>query len=114
MSGASSWQVHFTEEIHQAEAARAGGNEGMARVCARRAAGIAVGEFLHRHGMEFSNPGAYARLKFLLQLPQISPAVQEVVNHFLVRVNLDRSLPIHADLIAEARWLANELLSWPN
>lgn len=102
------------DEIRQAEAARAGGNEGMARVCARRAAGIAVGEYLRRHGMEFSNPGAYARLNFLLQLPQTPPAIQEVVNHFLVRINPDHSLPIHADLIAEARWLANELLSWPN
>jgi hypothetical protein len=114
MSGASTWQARFTEEIRQAEAARATGNEGMARVCARRAAGIAVGEYLRRQGLSLSDPSAYVRLKFLLQLPQTPKAVQEVVNHFLIRINPDRSLPIHADLIAEARWLANELLSWPN
>ena len=109
-----SWEVRFDQEIRQAEAARTSGNEGMARVCARRAAGIAAGEYLRRHRMEISDPSAYARLKFLLQLPQTSPAIQDVINHFLMRINPDRNLPVEADLIAEARWLANELLSWPN
>lgn len=108
------WQIRFTEELRQAKAAREAGNEGMARVCARRAAGIAAGEYLRRHSLTLSNPSAYARLKFLIQLPQTPPAVQEVINHFLLRINPDRSLPIQADLIAEARWLANELLAWPN
>ena len=108
------WQERFSIELLQAEAARKAGNEGMARVCARRAAGIAAGEYLRRHGLTFSDPSAYARLKFLVQLPQTPPAVQEVINHFLLRINPDRSLPIQADLIAEARWLANELLTRPN
>ncbi len=114
MGSIPSWQVSFLEELQQAEAAREAGNEGMARVCARRAAGIAAGEYLCRHGLSLADPSAYVRLKFLLQLPQTPPAVQEVLNHFLMRVNLDRSLPIPADLIAEARWLANELLTWSN
>ncbi len=114
MGNIPSWQVSFTEELLQAEAAREAGNEGMARVCARRAAGIAAGEYLRRHGLSLSDPSAYSRLKFLFQLPQTPPVVQEVINHFLIRVNPDKSLPIHADLIAEARWLANELLTWSN
>lgn len=86
----------------------------MARVCARRAAGIAAGEYLRRHGLSLADPSAYARLKFLVQLPQTPQAVQEVVSHFIMRINPDKNLPIPADLIAEARWLANELLAWPN
>jgi len=109
-----SWEARFNQEIRQAETARASGNEGMARVCARRAAGIAAGEYLRRHRLELSDPSAYVRLKFLLQLPQTSLAVHEVINHFLMRINPDHNLPVQADLIAEARWLANELLSWPN
>ena len=114
MCSVPSWQNRFTEELRQAEAAREAGNEGMARVCARRAAGIAAGEYLRRHGLALTEPSAYARLKFLTQLPQTPQVVQEVVNHFLLRINPDKSLPIQADLIAEARWLANELLTWPN
>jgi hypothetical protein len=114
MCSVPSWQERFSEELRQAEAAREAGKEGMARVCARRAAGIAAGEYLRRHGLALSDPSAYARLKFLIQLPQTPPAVQQVINHFLLRINPDRSLPIPADLIAEARWLANELLAWSN
>lgn len=114
MRDTQSWQERFSEELRQAKAAREAGNEGMARVCARRAAGIAAGEYFRRHGLTLKDPSAYARLKFLSQLPQTSPAIQEVINHFLLRINPDRSLPIQVDLIAEARWLANELLTWPN
>jgi len=114
MCSVPSWQERFSQELRQAEVAREAGNEGMARVCARRAAGIAAGEYLRRQGLVTSDPSAYARLKFLIQLPHTPPAVQEVINHFLLRINPDRSLPIQADLIADARWLANELLTRPN
>lgn len=114
MNSVPAWRIIFEKEILQAESARAAGNEGMARVCARRAAGVAVGEYLQRQGLSFTNQSAYARLKFLSQLPQTTPTIQEIVNHFLMKINIDHSLPVRADLIAEARWLADELLSWPN
>jgi hypothetical protein len=38
------------KEFELAERARANGNEGRARVCARRAAGIAAREYLTRKG----------------------------------------------------------------
>jgi hypothetical protein len=114
MGSIRSWQARFIEELRQAETAREAGNEGMARVCARRAAGIAAGEYLRRHGLSLADPSAYVRLKFLLQLPHTPPEVQEVVSHFIMRINPDRNLPIPADLIAEARWLADELLTRSN
>ena len=39
-------KIKYDQEINRAEKARQDGNEGMARVCARRAAGIVVGEYL--------------------------------------------------------------------
>jgi hypothetical protein len=38
-------------ELEKADLARLSGNEGRARVCARRAAGIAARAFLTRHGV---------------------------------------------------------------
>ena len=38
------WQIKIKAEFDKAEQARARGNEGQARVCARRAAGIAARE----------------------------------------------------------------------
>jgi len=114
MNRASTWRTTFEKEILQAESARAAGNEGMARVCARRAAGVVAGEYLGRQGLSLSNPSAYSRLKFLSQLPQIPSAIREIVDHFLMKIDFNHSLPVRSDLISEARWLANELLSWPN
>jgi hypothetical protein len=36
------WQERYQNELERGEQARRDGNEGMARVCARRAAGLAA------------------------------------------------------------------------
>lgn len=105
----SEWKNAFDIEINQAEEARLGGNEGRARVCARRAAGIVVGEYLNTLGYTGYGPSAYDRIKFFTKIPGISPDVKQIANHFLVRVSPDFTLPINADLISDARWIANNL-----
>ena len=114
MHNGTSWEIRFIREINQAEAARSAGNEGKARVCARRAAGIIVHEVMHRQGIEYSDPSAYVQLKYFISLPQLSPHLREIINHFLIRITPDGNLPVDADLVQEARWLANELLSYPH
>lgn len=104
------WKTKFEAELKQAEAARASGNEGMARVCARRAAGHVLSEYYTRRGLPFFGPSAYDHLKSLVELPDVSERVREVAGHFLVRITTEHILPIEADLIAEARWLADTLL----
>lgn len=104
------WQLQFDAEIQQAETARQAGNEGMARVCARRAVGWVVGEFLRRQSITFESPSAYERLRVLVQIPDVRPDVKEVAGHFLVRITPKHELPIDADLIDEAHWLKNTLL----
>ena len=104
------WRAQIQTELRQAEAARAKGNEGQARVCARRAAGIAIGEYLQRRKLPNPGPSAMKRLQYLTTLPDLSPQVREVANHLVLRVNQDFEFPIQVDLIAEARWLAETLL----
>lgn len=104
------WKAKFEEELQQAEVARNNGNEGRARVCARRAAGIVIGEYLLQHGLPDQGPSAYDRLNYLLSLPSLPDSVKEIVNHFIVRVDPDFNLPIDADLIADARWLEENLI----
>ena len=103
------WKVEFQAEIDRAEAARQAGNEGMARVCARRAAGIAAREFLKRQGKTLPGSSAYDILKFLGNHSGVSPRIQEVASHFLVRITTDHKLPVEADLIQEAKWLLQQL-----
>jgi hypothetical protein len=104
------WLTQFEAELAQAEAARRIGNEGMARVCARRAVGWMLGEYFLQQGILFSSPSAYERIKFFLGLSGISGQAQEVAEHFTLRLTPDHELPVQADLIAEARWLKRFLL----
>jgi hypothetical protein len=106
----NSWKIVFDQEMEQAEAARASGNEGKARVCARRAAGIVIREYFSRTGIPFAPHSAYQNLLYLKAYPDTSRRVQEVAGYFLERITPDHTLPVEADLIAEARWLALELL----
>lgn len=110
MNDLPEWRHLFENEIQQAQAARTAGNEGMARVCARRAAGIVIGEYLKRQGDKIFNPSAYERLRYLLSQPDISPQVRDIAEHFLVRVTPNHTLPIDADLIADAHWLQKLLI----
>jgi len=103
------WRDTFEKELAAAVSARQRGNEGMARVCARRAAGAAAGEYLRRN--QLPNPNtAYDRLRLLAGDAAFSPAIQELAGRFLVRITPEHELPIDADLLADARKLAKLLL----
>lgn len=104
------WESRFEQEIQQAERAREAGNEGMARVCARRAAGCVIGEFLLRKGLNLPGSSAYSRLHYLRSMPDISPSVQEAAHVLLLRITPEHELPVQSDLIEKARWLREELL----
>ncbi len=93
-----------------ADRARSEGNEGKARVCARRAAGIVADEYMRRRGVSTPNMTAYERVKLLATWPGTPDGVQNVVAHMTTRVNENYELPVDADLVAEAQWLARVLL----
>jgi hypothetical protein len=104
-----SWHTSFMHEIEQARLARLSGNEGRARVCARRAASLLIAEFLTRQGMQVPSASAHERLRYLSTLPGLSPTTYAIVSHLLMRVDESFSLPNHIDLIADVHHLAQEL-----
>ncbi len=101
----------ISAELEAAKTARADGNEGKARVCARRAAGIAIGEYLRERGLPDPGPGAYDRIRFLAAHPEVAPRLREIANHLILRVDEEFQLPDQIDLIAEAQELAYKLSS---
>ncbi|RMF45097.1 MAG: hypothetical protein D6755_08495 [Anaerolineae bacterium] len=105
----SNWQTRFEKELQAAEQARAQKNEGRARVCARRAVGILLDAWFASQGIAFNKPSAYEKLRYFLTLDTLPEEVREVAQHFTVRVTTEYTLPIEADLIAEARWLCAKL-----
>lgn len=107
----ASWTLEYQKEIEHAIKARSIGNEGMARVCARRAVGIIIGEYLIRHGHTNLTHSAYDRISFFNDLPEVNQHCKEIASHFLLKVNTDHKLPLEADLITEALWLEKTLLN---
>ena len=96
-------------ELRQAEQARAGGNEGMARVCARRAAGIAIRGFYQARGEQVRLTSAVDLLEHIRGDERLPTEIHAVAGHLLQRVTPDYQLPIPADLLAETRWLVDAL-----
>lgn len=84
--------------------------EGMARVCARRAAGIVIGEYLTRHGHKNLPNSALQRLALFTQLPEVDQSFKNVASHCLVKVNREHELPIDSDMINEVIWLGKKLI----
>jgi HEPN domain-containing protein len=104
------WHAQINAELEKAEEARARGNEGQARVCARRAAGIAVREYLTRQRIRPPSASAYDMLNLLKEEPNLSADLKRIADHLTLRVTEEFKLPLDVDLIAEAREFCEELL----
>jgi hypothetical protein len=97
------------EELRRAEAARSAGNESMARVCARRAAGIAARKFLISHGIHPANRSAYTSLQMLVDFEGLPSGLEQAALHLTMRVSEKFLLPAGIDLLSEARKLIGGL-----
>jgi HEPN domain-containing protein len=106
------WQSEIQAEFEKAEQARLRGNEGQARVCARRAAGIAIREYLTRRGIRPPSVSAYDLLNLIKDDPELAHRtdLQRIAEHLTVRVTEEFKLPVEADLVAEARIFCQQLL----
>jgi hypothetical protein len=106
----------ITTELTSAYRAQAAGNLGRARVCARRAAGWAIQAHLAAQGGHPATNNALDNIKYYANLPGLPTKVSEVLEHLTLRVikdseDTDSYYPLaEVDLIAEAHWLAEELL----
>ncbi len=104
------WKSLTHEELTLAEQARKSGNEGRARVCARRAAGLVVGEYLLRNGIDYRSKSALHKISYLESLEDTTLANKEILQHFLIHTTPEHQLPIDADLIVDVHLLVRQLL----
>jgi hypothetical protein len=106
------WNSQLKTEFEKAQQARANKNEGQARVCARRAAGVAARAYLTRKEIRVPSMSAYDLLNLLRENMELPPEMQSIADHLTMRVNEDFQLLVDVDLIAEARilcdWLMND------
>lgn len=82
----------------------------MARVCARRAAGIVAAEYIRRSGLSTRDLSAYDALRQLAAQADLPVDISQIIENMLVRISPDHTLPIPADLPADAVQLRRLLL----
>ncbi len=97
------WELQIRVELDRAIRAREQGNEGLARVCARRAAGRALAAYVEK----FPRPGwgssALDRLRGLEQDTQAPEGVRRAAMRLTARVTEDHILPFADDPLEDAR-----------
>jgi hypothetical protein len=80
------------EELHYAQQAREFENEGMARVCARRAAGWAIKGYLHDHKLPIPTPTAMDLLQSESIQSQFPDNIRKLIMHLTQRVSLENGM----------------------
>lgn len=110
MFAMTNWESEIEAEFERAAQARQQNNEGRARVCARRAAGIAVREYLSRQGIRSPSSSAYDLLNLVKEDPLLPPDLKPIAEHLTVRVTEEFKLPVDVDLVAEAKEFCERLL----
>ena len=96
-------------ELNRAQGFRTEGFEGRARVCARRAAGAAIREYLTLTH-QFDQPvSAFDLIKILPTLPGIPRPAVEAAQNLQTRVDESFQLPEETDLIHQTRLLVAAL-----
>jgi HEPN domain-containing protein len=103
------WKTDYQHEIDMALAARQRNNEGQARVCARRAAGIVIRAYYQQRGETIRTPSAYDLLKMLMEDLSLPESVRQSAANLTLRVNQAFELPSQLDLVKEAEFIADAL-----
>lgn len=104
------WKTRLHTELERGETARRGGNEGQARVCARRAAGIALREYASRQGISPASASVMDLIRELERDPGLSPSLRTILGNLSRTVDASFRLPPGVDLLHEARELCEALL----
>ncbi len=100
-------------ELATAAQAASAGNEGMIRVCARRAAGAAITYWRQTHRRDRWGFDAMQQLRWLSADETMPQSVREAAWRLTARVTPQFTSPFTADPIADSRRIINHLLEIP-
>jgi hypothetical protein len=92
-------------EFKAAESAQDTGNDGRARVCARRAAGLAIRDWYQRREGPGWTGDAMKQLVRLRSDPAVPARVRQAAERLTTRVDHDHRLPFDDDPVEDARYI---------
>jgi hypothetical protein len=93
-------------ELELAVAVRSAGNEGKARVHARRAAGWAIRSWYARKGCSKKGQSAFSYLQGVSNDSSVPAHIREAASHLILRITVHHDLPIETDILDDARLVA--------
>ena len=99
-------------EMADARRSQAQGNHGRVRVCARRAAGWSVGEYLEVHQLGESHGNALEHLHWLVDDADTPETLRAAAIRLTTKVEEDGSLPFDQDPIEDAKLIIQGLLGY--
>ena len=114
MNKISITETKINKELENAQLARQIGNEGMARVCARRAAGIAVRYFFIHTTKSDPKESPFDLLRTFSELPNIPSEISKLTRNLTKQVSKSFELPDGIDLIDDAKKLCDYLTKFQN
>jgi len=99
--------LEINSELENARHARQNGNEGKARVCARRAAGMAIRRYFLKTSLIERKESALELIQIFEKEPGIPPEIIALANNLSLRVTQSFNLPEGVDLIVDAQRLCD-------
>ena len=97
-------------ELDQAYHFRSRGNEGRARVCARRAAGWAVAAFRHQRSGVETHLNAYHQLRWFRKLDDMPIELRMAADRLTTHVTMSHELPHGQDPLDDAEMIVRAIL----
>ena len=104
-------RTRITAELADAIASRKEGREGRARVCARRAAGLAVASYYECRHAHLATHSAFDLLKLVQLEEELPTGVRLAAARLSTRVTTSGQLPHPQDPLDDARMLIETLLA---
>ena len=99
----AAWRERIEAELAKAARARDDGREGLARVCARRAAGWALRDYYVERMGRPAPASALDLLRWLHADPSALPDLRRAAERLTVRVTEEHRLPHPEDPLSDAR-----------
>ncbi len=106
-----SWQEQIERELGKAAEGLQNGNDGLARVCARRAVAVAMHLWSTQQDRSGSQGDAMHQLRLIQEHPTFPLPIREAPQRLLTKVTEQQRLPMTTDPITDARVILDHLKS---
>lgn len=104
-------RTKIDHELEHAKRSRESGNEGKARVCARRAAGYALEAYLLSTFDRNPSKNAYLNLKWFAERKTVPSNLRAAAKRLSTHVGKNHEIPFDEDPLDDARLLIEALLN---